>query len=119
MNNYDESTASDTSDDEDPIECFFHTNLDAIIDIYDDFRDRFGHNPMFLQHLSSSDLTDFFIDCIYHNKPVHSLTENDSIFYHEFYYELDISYMIVNNFLHKYKYKLPRTTWIQFCCTFT
>lgn len=119
MNSYDESSASDTSDDEDPIDYFFHTNLDAIIDIYDDFRERFSHNPMFLQHLSSSDLTDLFIDCIYHNKLVHSLTERDTIFYNEFHYEVDISYMLVNNFLHKYKYKLPLTIWIQFCCIFT
>jgi hypothetical protein len=121
MNTYEESynSGSDSSDEEDPIDNFFHTNLDAIIDIYDDFRDRFSHNPMFLQKLTSSDLTDLFIDCIFHNKLTYNLTEHETVFYNEYQHEVDISYMLVFPLLYKYKHRLARTTWISFCCSLT
>jgi hypothetical protein len=122
MSQYEDSSyvsTSDASEDEDQVDKFFENNLDAIIDMYDEFRERFSHNPYFLQKLVSSNLTDFFIDCLFENNQVRSLNERDICVLQEYENEINISYSIVYSFLYKFKYRLPQNHWIQFCSKFS
>jgi hypothetical protein len=122
MSHYEDSSyvsTPDPSEEEDQIDKFFENNLDAIIDIYDDFRERFSYNPRFLQKLASSDLTNLFIDCLFEDNPPSPLSERDMCFLHDYENEISISYSIVYSFLYKYKYRLPQKRWIMFCSNFT
>lgn len=114
------SSYTSTETTEDPMETFFFDNTDFIIDMYDDFKERFSHNPEFFSCLQSTDLTDLFVECLFKDTTQHFIM-NDvlSVFYDEFSDEINISYEIVYRFLKCHKHKLDWVRWIDFCYRFT
>ncbi len=120
-----ELTSSTETLEDNPIDTFFQENMDNIIDIYEDFKERFAYNPEFFQYLTSCDLTDFSIQCIFGKKntffelltvPHNFITvEVMNAFKNLYSQELDISFYIMYGFLKQNKYRLSKDLWIRFC----
>lgn len=106
--------------DQNKIQKFICNNLDDILDIYYDFKDRFSFNPYFLGLCKPTDLSDFFAMCLYNNgeSPRSASSASRTLqerFQTEYSNELSTSYYIVATFLEQFDHVLIPLVWIRFC----
>lgn len=110
-------------DTEDTPFLFLDTKGDFILDIYFELKKGVSYNTCFLDALKSTDLSDFFISCLFNDikdlKRIVWFHPKLNVIYdyfvEEYKNELDISYDIVAEFLSKYKYRLDPVIWAKFC----
>jgi hypothetical protein len=82
------------------IDLFLSKHLDDVLNICDEFRDRFRYDPSFLSDMKCTDLTDLLIDAIFHGED-YEVSDKHTLFdyfINEYRSELGISYSIVTNF---------------------
>ena len=96
---------------------------DEILDIFDDYKDRFVTNPDFLCNLKGFVFVNFIVDYILHPvlhavthavKNTKTVSENE-IFEDIFKNELTISYNIIDNFMKQFKIDISFNNWKTYC----
>jgi hypothetical protein len=92
---------------------------DEILDIFDDYKERFVTNPDFLCNLKGFVFINFIVDYILHPvthavKNTKTVSENE-IFEDIFKNELTISYNIIHNFMKQFKIDISFNNWKTYC----
>lgn len=105
-------------------EAIDNISIDDIIDVYEEFRERFSLMPFFLSKLKSSDLTDITYECIYDNSDYYNNNiEVNSRLYNKFIDEykdiIYISYKLYNNFINNYNSSIDLYTWGLICYNYS
>lgn len=108
-----------------PINDFMSNYLDIIIDIAFDFREHFGYNPFFLEHMQSTHLTEFFINHFVQEQPdlVHKIEWTMKTcpkfeeFVDDYYSELASSFKAITSLGKTIRKNDPVTfsDWCKFC----
>lgn len=62
---------------EDPVQQFISDNLDTILDIHDDIKERYAYNPYFLEYMTPTSLVEFIIDNL---RPSNSSPASSSVY---------------------------------------
>ena len=104
------------------INLLMSSELDNVLDIYDDFRERFSMNPFFIANMTCIDLWNIITDCLYNyygTKVYRDNVQNNLPLYTRFIQEhsseLQTSYHIMWNYLDTLHYRLSPHLWGYVC----
>jgi hypothetical protein len=122
----DDSNTSHSSTYHDPIEDFFDSYTDTIIDFYFELQNRFAIcNPYFLSYMKSPDITDLFIYTMFTTPPnlesYHFLGNQQSLynnFLTAYQNDLETSYRLLCYFFPR-QLHIPYSYWQMFCFRYT
>lgn len=118
---YDSHSESDYSYESNNID---NNLIEDILDLYNEFKERFSTMPFFLSNMKATDLTDitrkcltndidYFVDCIkVDNKLYYKFTN-------EYKNVLDISFTLYKNTIKRYKRELDYHNWSIICYRYT
>jgi hypothetical protein len=104
------------------IEEFYSYYSDDIIDIYEEFKEKFSCSPFFLSYLTYPLLTDFLLSFVLSKPKLGNVSnKNDYLYdFNNFYkVEIESSYNIICTFLRKFKKNLLYDTYVDFCFKLT
>lgn len=118
-----EATSYESAKESYNMEMFLSDHLDTLLDLFDDIKERFAFNPLFLGRLKPTEFVDYMIESAYAlydtrvDENYYNSHRNDfETFVNEYTKEMKITYTELDNFLEAYDcYAIDFESFSQFC----